>query len=184
MDNVPDSYRAGIEVSGGVQIFNPLRFEASVTLSQNRIKNFVAYTDRYDPDWNPIEQSVENLGTTDISFSPNVTGNAMLRYTPVKKLSLMITGKYVGKQYYDNTSSDLRSLDAYFTSNFRIDYSFKLFGVDFGLQGLVNNIFDKQYITSAWIYRAVFTDGSPDYIENGFFPQAGRNVIGKLTIAF
>jgi iron complex outermembrane receptor protein len=184
MDNVPDSYRAGIELSGGVQLFNPLRFEASVTLSRNRIKNFIAYTDL---DWggNPDEpQRVENLGTTHISFSPDVTGNAMLRYTPMKNLSFLITGKYVGKQYYDNTSSDLRSLDAYFTSNFRIDYSFKLFGVDCGLQGLINNIFDRQYISSAWIYRAVFTDGSPDYIENGFFPQAGRNVIGKLTLAF
>jgi iron complex outermembrane receptor protein len=184
MENVPDSYRAGIEITGGVQIINPLRFEASVTLSQNKIRNFTAYTDQNDENWNPIEQRVENLGTTNISFSPDVTGNAMLQYTPVKNLSFLITGKYVGKQYYDNTSSDLRSLDAYFTSNFRIDCSFKLCGVNFGLQGLLNNIFDKQYITSAWVYRAVFADGSPDYIENGFFPQAGRNVIGKLTVSF
>jgi iron complex outermembrane receptor protein len=144
----------------------------------------VAYTDQYDSDWNAIDQHVENLGNTNISFSPGVTGNAMLRYTPVKNLSFLIMEKYVGKQYYDNTSSDLRSLDAYLVSNFRIDYSFKLYGIDFGLQGLINNIFDKQYITSAWVYRAVFSDGSPDYLENGFFPQAGRNVIAKLTVRF
>jgi iron complex outermembrane receptor protein len=186
MDNVPNSYRAGIELSGGVQIFNPLRFEASVTLSQNRIKNFIAYTDQYTDqrDWESVEQRVENLGTTNISFSPGITGNTMLRYTPVKNLSFLLTGKYIGKQYYDNTSSDLRSLDAYFVSNFRIDYSFKLYGVNFGLQGLINNVFDEQYITSAWVYRAIFADGSPDYIEDGFFPQAGRNIIGKLTISF
>lgn len=186
MDNVPDSYRAGIEIAGGVHIAGPLRFEAGVTLSRNRIKNFVAYTDRYDTDsdWNSMEQNVENLGETDISFSPGVTGNAMLRYAPVRNLSLSLAGKYVGKQYYDNTSSDLRSLDAYFTGSFRIDYSFKLYGVDFGLQGLINNIFDRQYISSAWVYRAMFADGSPDYVENGFFPQAGRNVIGKLTVSF
>jgi iron complex outermembrane receptor protein len=184
MDNVPDSYRAGIELIGGVQIFNPLRFEASVTFSQNRIKNFVAYTDQWDENWEPVEQRVENLGTTNISFSPDLTGNAMLRYTPVKSLSFLLLGKYVGKQYYDNTSSDLRSLDAYFVSNFRIDCSFKLHGIKFGLQGLINNVFDKQYITSAWVYRAVFADNSPDYIENGFFPQAGRHFIAKLSISF
>jgi iron complex outermembrane receptor protein len=184
MDNVPDSYRTGVEITGGIQIVKPLRFEASITLSQNKIKNFVAYTDQYDTDWNPIDQRVENLGNTNISFSPDVTGNAMLRYTPVKNLSFLMMGKYVGKQYYDNTSSEMRSLEAYFVSNFRIDYSFKLYGIDFGLQGLVNNVFDKQYITSAWVYRAVFADGSPDYLENGFFPQAGRNVIAKLTIRF
>jgi iron complex outermembrane receptor protein len=184
MDNVPDSYRAGIEIAGGVQIISPLRFEASITFSQNRIKSFIAYTDQYDADWNATDQRVENLGTTNISFSPDVTGNATLRYTPVKKLSFLLAGKYVGKQYYDNTSSDLRSLDAYFTSNFRIDYSFRLYGVNFGLQGLINNIFDRQYITSAWVYRAVFADGSPDYVEDGFFPQAGRNVTGKITVSF
>jgi iron complex outermembrane receptor protein len=184
MDNVPDSYRAGIEITGGIQIIDPLRLEASLTLSRNKIKEFIAYTDQYDSDWNPMEQRVENLGTTDISFSPDITGYAIMRYTPVEKLSFMVTGKYTGKQYYDNTSSDLRRLDAYFTGNFAIDWSFKLCGVNFGLQGMINNVFNKQYISSAWVYRAVFADGSPDYIENGFFPQAGRNVIGKLTIAF
>jgi iron complex outermembrane receptor protein len=180
MDNVPDSYRTGIEISGGVQMFKPLRFDASVTLSQNKIRNYVAYTDRYDDD---SEQRIEHLGTTNISFSPDVTGNAMLSYAPTANLSLLLAGKYVGKQYYDNTSSDLRSLDAYFTSNFRVDYSFTLHGIKFGLQGLINNIFDKQYITSAWVYRMVSNDG-PDYVWNGFFPQSGRNVVGKLTIAF
>jgi iron complex outermembrane receptor protein len=187
MDNVPDSYRAGIEITGGVQIIKPLRFEANLTFSQNKIKNFIAYTAQFsdNENWTAMPQRVENLGTTNISFSPDITGNAMLRYTPVKSLSFLLVGKYVGKQYYDNTSSDSRSLDAYFTSNFRIDYSFKLFGVNFGLQGLINNIFDKQYISSAFIYdRAVFADGSPDSADYRFFPQAGRHVIGKLSISF
>ncbi|MDR1887449.1 MAG: TonB-dependent receptor plug domain-containing protein [Prevotellaceae bacterium] len=186
MENIPESYRAGIELTGGIRIAEPLRFEATATFSRNKIKNFIAFTDRYDNnrDWGSMEQRVENLGNTDISFSPELTGSAVLRYTPVKNLSFSIGGKYVGKQYYDNTSDDSRSLDAYFTGNFGVDYSFKLYGIDFGLQGLINNVFDRRYITSAWVYRAVFEDGSPDYIENGFFPQAGRNVIGKLTIAF
>jgi iron complex outermembrane receptor protein len=187
MDNVPDSYRAGIEITGGVQIFPSLRFEASVTYSQNKIRNFVAYTPQYSDseNWEEMPQRVENLGTTNISFSPDLTGNAALRYTPVKNLSLTLAGKYVGKQYYDNTSSESRSLDAYFTGNFRLDYSFRLCGINFGVQGLINNLFDKQYISSAFIYdRAVFADGSPDSSDYRFFPQAGRNVIGKLTIAF
>jgi iron complex outermembrane receptor protein len=186
MDNMPDSYRAGIEITGGLQIIDPLRIEASATFSQNRILNYVSYTDQYDnaDEWKSIPQRVEHLGTTHISFSPDITGNALLRYTPVKNLSFTFTGKYVGKQYYDNTSSALRSLDAYFTNNFRIDYSFSVFGLDIGLQGMINNLFDRQYLSSAWVYRAVFEDGSPDYIENGFFPQAGRNVIGKITVSF
>ncbi|MDR1886298.1 MAG: TonB-dependent receptor, partial [Prevotellaceae bacterium] len=186
MENVPESYRAGIELTGGIRIAKSLRFEATATLSRNKIKNFVAFTDQYDNDWDweQMEQRAENLGNTNISFSPELTGSAALRYTPVRNLLFLLTGKYVGKQYYDNTSSEARSLDAYFVNNFRIDYSFKLYGVNLGIQGLINNIFDRQYITSAWVYRAVFADGSADYLENGFFPQAGRNVMVKLTLSF
>ncbi|MDR0560561.1 MAG: TonB-dependent receptor plug domain-containing protein [Prevotellaceae bacterium] len=184
MDNVPDSYRAGVELSGGVALCRSLRLEANLTLSQNKIRNFVAYTDQYDnsADWNTIEQRVEKLGTTSISFSPDITGNAMLRYTPVRDLTFTLTGKYVGKQYYDNTSSPDRCLDAYFTGNFGVSYSFEIYGLKFGLQGYVNNLFDCEYLSSAWVYRAVFADRSPDYIENGFFPQAGRTAMFKLTL--
>jgi iron complex outermembrane receptor protein len=183
MDNVPDSYRAGIELTGSLRIVKSLRLEANLTMSRNRIRNFVAYTDQYDGDWNSLPQKVENLGETSISFSPDIVGSARLRYSPRNNFSLLFSGKYVGKQFYDNTSSDARSLDAYFVSDFRVEYSFTLLGAKIGLQGLINNIFDKQYITSAWVYRAVFSNGSPDYIENGFFPQAGRNVALKLTFA-
>ena len=186
MDNAPESYRAGVELSGGIQICKPLRFEANLTLSRNKILNFTEYVDQNDNanDWNPIDQRITNIGNTNISFSPEATGSAMLRYSPLKDLSLLLSGKYVGKQFYDNTSSEARSLDAYYTCNFRVNYSFRLYGVNLGMQALVNNIFDRQYISSAWVYRAVFADGSPDYIENGFFPQAGRNVAAKLTISF
>lgn len=45
--NVKDSYRAGIELMGGVQMLDWLRWDGNVTLSQNKILN---YSDRVD-DW-------------------------------------------------------------------------------------------------------------------------------------
>ncbi len=65
--------------------------------------------------------------------------------------------------------SNDRKLDAYFTSNLRADYSFNVYGVNLNIQASVNNIFNKKYISSAWVYRSAFADSSPDYIENGFF---------------
>lgn len=186
MENVEKSYRTGIELIGGAQIAQRLRIEANVTLSRNKIKNFTAYTDLYDNNvnWNELDQRIEHLGTTNLPFSPEVTGAALVRYTPLDNLSVSLISKYVGKQYYDNTSSRDHSLNAYLVNNFMVGYTFELYGVQCNLQGLVNNIFDKQFITSAWVYRAVFADGSPDYLENGFFPQAGRNVMAKLTLSF
>ena len=47
MQNVPTSYRMGIELSGAVQPANWIRIDANVTLSQNKIKNYTAYYDLY-----------------------------------------------------------------------------------------------------------------------------------------
>ncbi len=65
--NVPKSYRTGIEIAGGVQILKNVRWDVNATFSSNKIQDFVSYTDN----WNTWpEQSVDSLGTTDISFSP------------------------------------------------------------------------------------------------------------------
>lgn len=36
--NIPDSYRAGLELSAGVKICNGFRWDGNVTISQNKIK--------------------------------------------------------------------------------------------------------------------------------------------------
>ena len=62
---------------------------------------------------------------------------------------------------------------------------------------MVRNIFDAQYISSAWTYRYIseFYDGRPDdpstrleqgstYNLTGYYPQAGRNFLLGLTLGF
>lgn len=186
MQNVAKSHRAGIELMAGVDLFRPLRLEGNLTLSRNKIKDFVAYTDQYSnsSDWEAIEQRVEYLGETNISFSPDITGSAQVRYQLHKNLSFLLVGRYVDAQYYDNTSSADRRLDDYFVSNFRTDYTLRVGGATISMQLLVNNLLNKEYITSAWVYRAVFANGDADYIENGFLTQAKRHLIAKLVVAF
>jgi iron complex outermembrane receptor protein len=41
--------------------------------------------------------------------------------------------------------------------------------------GLVNNIFDRHYVSNAYLY-------GEDYLS--YFPQAGINVLGGLTLKF
>lgn len=187
MTNVANSYRAGVEVNAGIKPLNWLRWNVNTTFSQNRIKKFVEYIDVYDnsTDWNPLAQKKTKLGDTPISFSPSIVGSSQLSINPVKPFTLSLITKYVGEQYYDNTGSSERKLDGYLVNNLILDYSMKLKGLkSFNLQFTINNILNNLYIANAWVYRAQFANGDPEYREDGFFPQAGRNFMLKLGVEF
>lgn len=186
MENVPTSYRMGIELSGAVQPANWIRIDANVTLSQNKIKNYTAYYDLYNnqSDYEFVKQTSEYLGTTNISFSPNVIGSGILTITPYKALSLALVGKYVGKQYYDNTSNKDNRLADYFMSNIVLGYTFKTQKIgEVDLQFSVNNILNKRYVGNAWVATDKFEDGS-EIVYTGLYPQATRNIMAKLGIRF
>jgi len=184
--NVADSYRAGVELSAALRVTNWFKWDMNLAYSQNKIKNFTEYVDNWDY-WNDPSaepwQYEKNLGTTDISFSPNVVGSSNMAFTMVKNLHLNLVSNYVGRQYIDNTSNKERSLDPYFINNVRLSYTWfpgLVKSVDFILN--LNNIFDNHYETNAWVYRYVY--GGNEYEMNGYFPQAGFNVMGGIVVKF
>ena len=181
-ENVERSYRRGIEFSAGWQALRRLRFDANLALSRNRIKECNLWVDRYDnPDqWNPLPQAVQHIENGEILMSPPIVGMAMATWTPIDKLSLSLRGKYVGKQYYDNTSCDERSLPAYAVFSADAHYTWKNIGISL----YADNLLNRKYVADAWVYRASFADGSADYIEAGYFPQAGFNFMVKLEFKF
>lgn len=185
MTNVDKSYRMGIEIMTGLIFTNWLRWDANVTISENKIVNFVEYVELYDADWSYVGQNAYELGNTDISFSPPIVASSQIRVEPIKNLGLTLVSKYVGTQYIDNTSNKTRMLDAYFVNNLKVDYKLKIKGTKaISLQLFVNNIFDADYIANGWVWRAEFNDGSPEAREDGFFPQAGINFMGRLAVEF
>lgn len=186
MENVPNSYRIGIELAGAYQFTKWLRWDANLTLSRNKIRDYTAYYDLYDnqTNWNLIGQKVENLGTTDISFSPNIVGSSAITLSPFKTLSFSFISKYVGKQYYDNSSNKDNRLADYFISNIIAGYTFNYRKIgDIDLQLFVNNIFNKRYVANAWVSTDKFEDGS-EITYKGYYPQATRNIMVKLGIRF
>ena len=186
MENVPDSYRLGLELIGAYQFAEWIRLDANVTISRNKIKDYTAYFDLYDnqTDWNLVGQTSEHFKSTDISFSPNVVGSGIITVTPYKKLSVALIGKYVGKQYYDNTSNKNNQLADYFVSNLAIGYTFKTQKIgEIDLQFFVNNVFNKEYVANAWVSTDKFEDNT-QVVYTGLFPQAPRNVMAKLGIRF
>lgn len=186
MENVPDSYRLGLELIGAYQFTEWIRLDANVTISRNKIKDYTAYFDLYDnqTDWNLVGQTSEHFKSTDISFSPNVVGSGIITVTPYKKLSVALIGKYVGKQYYDNTSNRNNQLADYFVSNLAIGYTFKTQKIgEIDLQFFVNNVFNKEYVANAWVSTDKFEDNT-QVVYTGLFPQAPRNIMAKLGIRF
>jgi len=181
-ENVERSYRRGVELSAGWQALRWLRFDANLALSRNRIKECNLWVDRYDNpnEWNPLPQAVQHIENGEILMSPPIVGMAMATWTPLDQLSFSLRGKYVGKQYYDNTSYEERSLPAYTVFSADVHYTWKNIGISLYLDNLLN----RKYVADAWVYRASFADGSADYVEAGFFPQAGFNFMVKLEYRF
>ncbi len=179
MTNVPNSYRAGIEIVLGTRLIDLIDWNINATLSQNKIDNFTAYVDN----WTTWGQEVENIGKTDISFSPNSILSSDISVSPVKNLRLNLFSKYVSRQYIDNTSNTQRSLDPYFVNNFNIYYTIETsFIKQIDLMLSLNNIFNEKYETNAWVYR--YYSENTEYEMNGYFPQAEFNFMFGINLKF
>jgi iron complex outermembrane receptor protein len=179
--NVPNSYRAGIELQGAY-IFNSwLNANANLSFSRNKIKKFTEYLDDYDANGEWIgQQSVEHKNTT-IAFAPAVVGGASLNFLPVKNLEIGLLGKYVGKQYLDNTQNEQRKLNAFYTQDARIILTLrnKIFS-EWNIIGQVNNVFNRKYEPNGYTYAYV-GDGTIT-ADNYYFPMAGTNYMIGVNI--
>lgn len=152
--NSGKSYRLGIELGALAKISEKLNISGNLTLSQNKNVDF------------KIEDnsSVNNLGNTSISFSPNVIANGIIQYKPIKNLQLNINNQYIGKQYLDNTETKELQLKDYFLTDFNAQYEFKIAKQEVSLQFLLNNIFNKKYVNNGFVYYGPY-----------YYAQAGRN---------
>ncbi|MBG16561.1 MAG: TonB-dependent receptor [Crocinitomicaceae bacterium] len=199
--NVEDSYRRGMEISGDLRILKNLNWKFNATFSDNKIASFHEYIDDWDT-WGKVDSIYTN---TDIAFSPSLIASSQLVYSPFNSdkkgaLELAFITKYVGEQFIDNTSSIYAKLDDYVVNDFRMSYSIKnkLFK-EIVLSSWIRNLFNKNYISNAWIYRFksdgynpvpddIYTnsegEGTGRYNQIGAFNQAGINFFVGLTVKF
>jgi len=179
LTNVPESYRQGLELESGIQIFKNLNWYGNLTLSRNIIPVFIDLTDN----WDTGGQDNLTLKNKTISFSPSVIAGSVIDYNPFKDLHLGLSTKYVGKQYIDNTQNSDRMLNSYLIQNMTVSYLIKnkMFK-ELNCQFAVNNLFNKQYETNAWVYK--YNEGGSQYIMDGYFPQAGINCMFKIDVKF
>ena len=180
--NVPRSYRLGLELDGSMLITSKLRWNANVTLSRNKIRNYTQFLDKgfYDPSQG---QETRTYASTDIAFSPNVVTGSQLLFTATKTLELGLMSKYVGQQFLDNTGSPDRQLNAYFVNDLRLTYTLKpRFVSELVFTVLMNNLFGTLYESNGYTY-AYLADGRVAS-DNYYFPQAGRHLLAGVRAKF
>ncbi len=189
--NIDKSYRAGIEIEGGVQITKGLTWTGNLTLSQNKIVDWTEYVDNWDT-WGKDTVSYQN---STLSFSPSIIGSSIFEFKPFKQwdgartknridnLSISFISKYVGEQFVDNTQSDEIKLDAYFVHDLRINYSLRLKPFrEIAVFGSVYNLFNNLYSANAWAYR--YSSGGEFQQDMGYYPQATTNFLLGVNIKF
>lgn len=179
--NVPESYRMGIELQGGIRFTPWLNVAGNLTLSRNIIDDFNEFTDAYDANFDYLGQHITAHGTTDIALSPDVTGAGTINILPVKNLEISLLGKYVSRQYLDNTSNKSRSLNAYYVQDARMSYTLRNWGIkEATVIFQANNVFDKKYEPNGYTFSYAYDNNL--ITENYYFPMAGRNVMVGLNI--
>ncbi|MEC7754589.1 TonB-dependent receptor [Roseivirga sp. UBA1976] len=182
--NVPDSYRMGVELAGGMQVAEWFKWQANLTLSRNKIKAFEEIIYDYGPAFDEFNEVRTQFNDTDISFSPNVIAGAQLTFTPAQSFEVSLLSKYVGDQYLDNTSNENRKIDAFFVNDVRFNYTLATrFIRQIDLSLLVNNIFNVEYESNGYTFGYY---GGLDYEvrENYYYPQAGTNFLFSVGFNF
>jgi iron complex outermembrane receptor protein len=175
--NIPESYRLGVELQGAARLASWAQLSANLALSRNKVQNFTEYVDDYDNGG----QKITNYKETDIAFSPGVIGGAQLTLMPVKRMTVLVHGKHVGRQYLDNTQQTSRSLDAFFVADAQVRYAFKVAGIkEITLIGQVYNLFDKMYTPNGYTFS--YFSGNAVATENYYFPMAGRNFMAGINV--
>ena len=200
-ENVPCSWRRGVEVAASWEPLSWLQVGGNMTLSTNKIKAYTAYYEMYDNmnDWNYLGQHKVDFTDTDILMSPSLVGMASVTFRPfassagsLNSAYLTWNGKYVGRQYFDNTSSVDRSIPAYFVADLSVGYSLPLKrSLDFARDDSsltfsihLSNLFNHMYYADAWLWRAYFQQEDSFYDDIGIYPQAPMNAMFKVAWVF
>lgn len=175
--NVPDSYRRGIELS---VIARPLKWFSlggNATFSQNRIKN---YTNRV-ADWDGVYHET-NMGTTTISYSPDVIVGAFLDFH-IAGFDAVLHTQYISDQYFTNYENPNMKLDAYCVTNLNLGYTFHTRSAKSVRLGVaVYNLLNAEYSNNGYGFSEYYENAQHDTAY--YFPQAPTNVLANVTINF
>lgn len=178
--NVGNSYRFGLEIDANIAFGDKFTLSPNLALSSNKNKDFVFQRDGV----------VQDLGDTNIAFSPDIIIGNRFSYMPFEELQISVLSKFVGKQYMGNIDAKGSVLDAYSQTDLNLQYVIETnsFLRSITISALVNNIFNAEFVSNGYFftYDDTWSDpGQTTTIEGaGYYPQAGTNFLLGATFNF
>ncbi|PJB12658.1 MAG: TonB-dependent receptor [Flavobacteriales bacterium CG_4_9_14_3_um_filter_40_17] len=179
--NSGKSYRIGVEAEATLMLGNRWVWSPNAAFSSNKNRNFKA----------SLDGETIDLGTTHLPFSPEIVLNNAITYLPKQNIEISLLSKYVDEQYMGNLDHSSSKLGSYFVSDLSVRYSLgaREFFKDITFTFLVNNLFDRQYVSNGFWGTFNFenpdkTSGTETGFFSGFYPQAGINVLGGISLKF
>ena len=176
--NVGDSYRTGVEFESYFKISSNIQWLNNFSFSRNINKEFFFKRDGI----------IQNLGETEISFSPSIIIGSKLIYKNSENLIFEFLSKYIGDQYLSNIGSELSKLDSYFINDLSVNYLLKpkSFFKEIQISLLINNLFNKLYSSNGYWYNYDDTWSNPGQVKTiegiGLYPQATINYLLGVRI--
>ncbi len=179
--NNGDSYRLGLEVDAVIALSDVFFLQPNFTISSNKNRET----------FQSLNGVVEDLGTTDISFSPEFVAANALVFQSKKGVQMSLLSKFVGEQFMSNTENPDSKLASYFVNDFNVTYEWEPKSIfkSIVVSGLINNIFNEKYVSNGYFGSFDFPDdtsstGTTTGFFSGFYPQATTNFLLGLTLKF
>ena len=181
--NVASSYRRGIEFEANAEIVSFLSLGGNMTLSQNKITNFVEYIDSSNADYTIYTQYKKEYKNSDISFSPGIISSAFLLIKPAKNMEITFINKNVGRQFLDNTSNIKRSINPYNVVDLRFNYTINTRLIpEISFMFSIYNLLNTNYETNGYTF-SYYTDAVLN-TYNYKAPAAPLNYLGGISLKF
>ncbi len=173
MTNVDDSYRLGVELMASWKPSASWKIDLNATFSENRIVSFTEF----------VDSQTETIENSHIAYSPPVLVNSSLEWIPFSKTSVRITGRFVGEQYYDNTSEEGAKIEPYFLTDMTLSYSPEIppmENVDISLK--INNFLNRDIITNA--YGGKYLEEGKEVRWSYYYPLAPLHFMAQIRLRF
>jgi len=178
-----NSYRLGLEIDADIRLSDKFNVKPNAAFSSNKNRDFVS----------EIDGVLQNLGNTNLSFSPNIVMGNILTYQPRENVQISFLSKYVGEQFMSNLNSKVSEndvLQSFFTSDLNVVYQLKTTKIfkTVTFTALINNIFNAEFVDRGYYFTYDDTWSNPNVITTldgaGYYPQATRNFLVGVTLNF
>lgn len=190
--NVKNSYRMGVELTGGVQPVEWFRWDGNLCLSRNKILDYEQEMDIYSSEtWEWVDSQTFEKKETTIAFSPSLTFMSLFSFD-YAGFHAGIQTNVTGKQYLDNTERESAMLKAYTVTNLNLQYLLPLEKCcktnrtipEVKLLCQINNMFNAKYASNGGADASAFDSVEGAHPWAWYYAQAGINVHAGFEIRF